>query len=125
MADQIKQNPIINGFNQFFALLFKGGDQIAVAFAQAAFAPLKWPVISTLFAAGAKYLANQSSLATQQLVSKIILDIHENGVNAQVIKAANKLKSDGDQKNDQDLENLAKAEAAAVSFPGAGTFSKF
>ena len=58
------------------------------------------------------------------VVDRIVLDIHQNGDQALVIQAANKLKADGGS-NATDLSALANAEGNAVSFPGVGGISKF
>ena len=124
MAEPIKQNAFINKVNQYFSYLMHEGDVYASNYAQVQWPLLRLPIISNLFLGISRYLANQFSIAAQQQIDKIILDIHKYGTQAAVIQAAKKLKDDGGT-NAGDIDNLANAEASAVSYPGSGTFSKF
>lgn len=120
----IQSNPWLNILNQFFATLIQYGDKVAVIYAQGQVPFLAWPIIGTVFADAAAYLANQFSMFSQKLLDNVVLDVMENWDNSQVISMAKKVVASGGT-NAQDVQNLAAAEATAVSWPGVGIISRF
>jgi hypothetical protein len=118
----LPQDKILNFLNELTYQIIKVGTDMAIAWAKTQQPWLAWPIISTIFGTLVDYISGIVSKSTQLAIDDAVLDIQKNFYNAAVIKAAGVLKADGGN-NDTDVQNLANAEAGAISFPGIGTVS--